>query len=109
MTYSEVTLWGVSLYLIFIMLFLKTCFEFIKVYHDPCVIKIINVHLCLLFSACENGKYGRGCNHDCGFCARGPCDKQTGFCSSGCQAGYLYDSERPKCDDSKPSNTILFL
>ena len=43
---------------------------------------------------CENGYYSENCNKECGQCAvQKFCEKTTGNCSKGCQAGF----EPPLC------------
>ncbi|XP_052709180.1 scavenger receptor class F member 1-like [Crassostrea angulata] len=37
---------------------------------------------------CESGRYGDGCNSNCGECKSGPCNIETGECEGGCAAGW---------------------
>ncbi|XP_060588341.1 multiple epidermal growth factor-like domains protein 6 [Ruditapes philippinarum] len=43
-----------------------------------------------VYEACDDGSYGTNCSSDCGKCMNDlPCDKVTGACSSGCEAGWV--------------------
>lgn len=55
------------------------------------------------FSACTDGEFGKDCTHNCsGNCLdKVACDKYNGTCDS-CSSGYI----GPKCDASKPIDTI---
>ena len=53
----------------------------------------------LICTDCPKGKYGQQCKENCSMHCRvlGECDKVTGHCLRGCQAGW----KTPWCDQSK--------
>ena len=58
-------------------------------------------HLC--FIACESGKHDENCVEDCGNCKSGDvCDRVTGHCPDGCQAGWWTDM----CKEGKSYQNI---
>ena len=59
-------------------------------------------------TACDDGKYGDGCQ-PCGQCTTGDvCDKVTGVCSGGCNPGYKGDY-CGKNNAGKPGNQMLIV
>ncbi|BFZ20755.1 hypothetical protein BsWGS_23794 [Bradybaena similaris] len=55
-------------------------------------------------SACLPGRYGRDCEHRCNCAGGQPCLASTGWCPSGCAAGYL-DFDCSKEPASRPQAT----
>lgn len=52
----------------------------------------------LLFSECNEHKYGANCQQNCGYCLDDEsCNIYTGYCDSGCRNGYI----EPYCTGSK--------
>ncbi|XP_052711077.1 scavenger receptor class F member 2-like [Crassostrea angulata] len=50
---------------------------------------------------CESGRYGDGCNSNCGECKSGPCNIETGECEGGCAAGWKGTLCKTECDPGR--------